>query len=192
LKRDSHNFYNPECAIHHRTSLKTVLPTVPGLGVLLTQFGPRRAIYVEGQIAFLVLAAVVVEHHPIGTELLGDFPIPAVVVLVALFGVGEVPKGFGALVRGLRLFPRLTVFGGVLPPVLLSSLLLPAGRRCHSCKTNTSQPEARPKGLVLVNNFSFFAESGQALKFDNNKNNNNNNRSFSTAAHKKVTATQIK
>jgi hypothetical protein len=45
---------------------------------------------------------------------------------------------------------------------------------------------------VLVNNFSFFAESGQALKFDNNKNNNNNNRSFSTAAHKKETATQIK
>lgn len=57
----------------------------------LTQLGPLAAVDVVRQVALFLLQVVIVEHHPVGAQLLGDLAIAARVILVTLLGVGKVP-----------------------------------------------------------------------------------------------------
>lgn len=70
----------------------------------LTEFGAGAAVNVEGQVTLLHLDVVVVEHHAVRTQLLCDGALDALVVLVALEAIGEVPVGLGAFVRQLIVF----------------------------------------------------------------------------------------
>lgn len=78
--------------MHPSTKTTTTSPS-------LTELLSGTAVDVERQVALLDLDVVVIEDHPVRAQLLGDGPVHALVVLVALVAVGEVAVGLGTLVR---------------------------------------------------------------------------------------------
>lgn len=80
-----------------------------------------------------MLGAKVVEHEAVGAQFLYDFPVPTVVIFVALPRIGEITVRLGTLIRYLFLVLLELLLGGLLlplrqtyfPTILLERLLLP-------------------------------------------------------------------
>ena len=77
----------------------------------LTQVRTLRTVDVKGQVALLVRRTEVVEHHAVRTQLLCYAAVYALVVLVALIGVREVPVRLWTLVGRVVRLSRWTFRG---------------------------------------------------------------------------------